>query len=109
MLSRSMVTTIVRSVSSFTYNVWKFLEEACQNDAGVRLAELQHPSLNKMMAKCAGKTPIYVHPSFYRALKVRFPVDVGGLFRDGRVTTGSLKQTVGILTLEDFQPVVDTE
>ena len=38
---------------------------------------------------------------------------MGGISRDSRVTselgTGSLRQAVGILTPEDFQPVVDTE
>ena len=40
-------------------------------------------------------------------------MDVGGIFRDDRVTnelgSGSLRQAVGILTAEDFRPVVDTE
>ena len=40
-------------------------------------------------------------------------MDVGGISRDGRVTnelgSGPLRQAVGILTLEDFRPVVDSE
>ena len=40
-------------------------------------------------------------------------MDVGGISRDGRVTTetgtDSLHQAVGILTPEDFRPVVNTE
>ena len=108
-----MVITFVHSVGSRTHGAWKFLEEVCQLDAGVKLAELQHPSLNKMSGKCAGRIPFYVHPSFYRSLKERFPLDVGGLSRNGRVTTelgiGSPRQTIGILTPEDFQLVVDTE
>ena len=108
-----MVTTFVHSVGSRTHNIWKFLEEASQLRAGVRLAELQHPSLNKMFVNCAGRTPIYVHPSFYKAHKMRFPLDVGGLSRNGRVAaelgTSSLRQTIGIFTPEDFKPIVDTE
>ena len=38
---------------------------------------------------------------------MQFPMDVGGVLRDGGVTTelgtGSLRQAVGILTPEDFQ------
>ena len=75
--------------------------------------ELEHPSLNVLSNKCMGRVPIYVHPCFYRSVKLRYPLDIGGIFRDGRVTTelgtGSLRQTVGILTLEDFQPVVNSE
>ena len=56
--------------------------------------------------------PHFDHSTFYRSLKVRFPLDVG-VSRDGRVNTelgtGSLKQAVGILTPEDFRPIVDTE
>ena len=111
--SAPMVTTIVHSVGNRTQGVWKFLEEASQLEGDVRLAELRHSSLKKLFSKCSGRVPIYVHPSFYRSLKVRFPLDVGGLSRGGRVTTelgtGSLRQAVGILTPEDFQPVVDTE
>ena len=40
-------------------------------------------------------------------------MDVGGISRDGRVTTelgtGSLRQAIGILILEDFRFVVDSE
>ena len=108
-----MVTTFVRAVGSRTQDVWKFLEEASQLDADVRLAELQHSSFKKLFVKCSGRAPICAHPSFCRSLKVRFPLDVGGLSKDGRVTTelgtGSLRQAVGILTSEDFQPVVDTK
>ena len=103
-----MVTTFVRSAGSRTQGVGKFLEKASQIDAGVRPAELKHPSLKKMSSYCTGRVPIYVYPSFYRVLKVRFPMDVGGV--PGIATelgTGSL--TVGILIPEDFRTIVDTE
>ena len=107
-----MVTTF-RSVGSQTQGVCDFPNKASQTDAVVRLAELEHPSLKKMFSFCAGRVPIYVHPSFYSLLKVRYPMDVGGVSRDGRVTaelgTGSLRQAVGILTPEDFRIIVDSE
>ena len=108
-----MVTTVVRSAGDRTRGIWKFLEMVCQTDTGVRLAEVQHSSLNQMLNYCVGRVPIYVHPSLYRSLKVRFPLDVGGLSRDGRVTTelgrDSLRQAIDILNPEDFWAIVDTD
>ena len=70
-------------------------------------------SLKRCLNFCAGRVPILVHPSFYRSLKVRFPLDVGGVSRDGRVTTelgtSSLRRAVGILTPRDFRPIINTE
>ena len=108
-----MVTTFVRSAGDRTRGVWKFLNTACQTDLGMKLAELEHPSLKKCLPFCSGRVPILVHPSFYRSVKVRFLLDVGGITRDDRVTTelgtGSLRQAVGILIPKDFRPVVDSE
>ena len=42
-----MVTTFVCSVGSQTQGMWKFVDKAGQTDAGVRLTELEHPSLKK--------------------------------------------------------------
>ena len=106
--SAAMVTTFFRSAGDRTKGVWKFLSTVCQTDTGMKLAELEHSSLKKCITFCSGR----VHPSLYRSLKLRFPIDVGGITRDNRVTTelgtGSLRQAVGILTPKDFRPVVDT-
>ena len=106
-----MVTTFVCMAGNRTRELWRFLLET--SHANIRLAELEHPSLKKMSSFCSGRNPIYVHPSFYRALKLKYPMDVGGISRDDRITTeldtGSLRQAVGILTPEDFRPVVNTE
>ena len=111
--SAAMVTTFVRSAGDRTKGVWKFLSTVCQTDTGIKLAELEHSSLKKCIPFCSGRVPILVHPSLYRYLKLRFPIDVGGITWDNRVTTelgtGSLRQAVGILTPKDFRPVVDTE
>ena len=105
------MTTFFRLISNRTKELRRFIEEA--NQADKRLAEMEHHSLKKMMSHCAGRVLIYVHPSFYRSLKMKYPLDVGGISRDGRVITelgtGSLRQAVGILTPEDFRPVVDSE
>ena len=75
--SAAMVTTFIRSAGDRTKGVWKFLNTVRQTDTGVKLAELEHSSLKRCLPFCAGRVPILVHPSFYRALKVRFPLDVG--------------------------------
>ena len=108
-----MVTTFVRSAGNRTKGVWKFLCTICQTDTGIKLVELEHSSLKKCIPFCSGRVSILVHPSLYRSLKLRFPIDVGGITRDNRVTnelgTGSMRQAVSILTPKDFRPVVDTE
>ena len=82
-----MVTTFVRSAGDRTRGTWKFLNTVCQTDLGIKLVELEHSSLKKCLPFCSGRVPILVHPSFYRSLKMRFPLDVGGITRDDRVTT----------------------
>ena len=81
------VTTFVRTAGNHTKELWRFVQEA--SCADLRLA------------------------SFYRSLKLRYPMDVGGITRDGRVSTelgtGSLRQAVGILTPKYFRPVVANE
>ena len=108
-----MVTTFVRLAGDRTRGIWKFLNTVCQIDLGIKLAELEHSSLKKWLPFCSRRVPILVDPSFFRSLKMRFPLDVGGITRDDRVTTelgtGSLRQAVGILTPKDFRPIVDSE
>ena len=75
-----MVTTFVRSAGNRTKELWRFIEEA--NPADIRAAELEHESLKVMATKCTGRVPLYVHSSFYRSLKLRYPMDVGGITRN---------------------------
>ncbi len=72
-----MVTTFVWLVGDRTRGVWKFLDTVWQTDTGIKLADLEHYSLKRCLNFCAGRVPILVHPSFYRSLKVLFPLDVG--------------------------------
>ena len=99
-----MVTTFICSADSHTHGIWQLLDSVSKANLDVRLAELEHPSLKKMQTFCSGGVLIYVHPCFYRVIKLRLPLDVGGLSRDGWVIT-----ELGILTPEDFQLIVDTE
>ena len=106
-----MLTTFVRSAGNQTKELWNFIDEASRAD--VMLANTKNAMLKKMLPFCSGRVPILVHPSFYRSLKLRYPMDVGGITRDDRVSTelgtGSLRQAVGIFTPKDFRPIVDTE
>ena len=107
------LTTFVRSAGNRTKELWNFNDEASRAD--VMLADTKNPMLKKkkMLPFSSGRVPILVHPSFYRSLQLRYPVDVGGITRDDRVSTelgtGSLRQAVDILTPKDFRTVVDTE
>ena len=106
-----MLTTFVRTTGGRTKELWQLIEEASRAD--VMLADTTNIMLKKMLPYCAGRVPILVHPSFYRSLKLRYPMDVGGITRHDRVSTelgtDSLRQAVGILTPKDFRPVVDSE
>ena len=72
--SAPMVTTFVRSSGDRTKGIWKFLDTVCQTDTGIRLVELEHDSLKTISNFCVGRVPIYVRPSFYRALKGVVPM-----------------------------------
>ena len=107
----AMVTTFVGLAGNCTRGMWKFLEKASR--VNIRLTELEHPSLCKIMSYCLDRILIYVPPCFYKSLKLWFPLEVRGLSRDGRVTTelstGSLRHAVGILITENFRSIVDNE
>ena len=95
-----MLTKFVRSAGNRTKELWHFIDKASRTD--VMLADVKNTMLKKMLPFCSGRVPILVHPSFYRSLKLRYPMDVGGISRDDEVSTelgtGSLRQAVGILT-----------
>ena len=74
-----MVTIFVCSAGNHTKNVWEFLDKASWAD--IRLVELEHLSLKKIMSFCAEQIPVYVHPSFYRGIKLKYPLDIRGVSR----------------------------
>ena len=92
-----MLTTFVRSAGNRTKVLWHFIDEASRAD--VMLADTKNVILKKMLPFFSGRVPILVHPSIYRSLKLRYPMDVGGITRDDRVSTelgtGSLRQAKG--------------
>ena len=54
------------------------------------------------------RVPVVLHLSVYRAVKLTFPRDIGDLAHDRAITnemaTGSMSQTVGVLTPAMFSP-----
>lgn len=66
-------------------------------------------NLKKLARLCAERVPVLLHRSLYRALKLTFPAGVGGIVLDGRITpemgTGSLRQSVWVLSSTYFRPV----
>ena len=71
-----MLTTFVRSAGNRTKELWHFIDEASRAD--VMLADTKNVMIKKMLPFCSGRVPILVHQSFYRSLKLRYPMDVGG-------------------------------
>ena len=55
-----------------------------------------------------GRVPVVFHPSLYRAVKLTYPRDIGGLAHDGVITnemaTGSMTLTIGVRTPAIFSP-----
>ena len=62
----------------------------------------------KLCDELIGRSPLFVHLSLYRALKLTFPRDVGGLAHDDaiptEIATESMSQIVGVLTPAMFRP-----
>jgi len=108
-----MVTTFIRDAGGRATGVWSMVRAAELAFPDMRMADREHPSLEKLRRYCKGRVPLYVHPSLYRALKILYPLHVGGITRSNRVSqelgTGSLGHSVGELTSTDFRSVVDTE
>lgn len=65
--------------------------------------------LKKLEKFCAGRALVLLHPSLYRAQKLTFPTDIGGIVLDARIMsnigTGSLGQSVRFLSPANFHPV----
>ena len=47
--------------------------------------EFQVPT-GEVMNYVSKRVPLYVHPSLYRALKITFQQDIGGLAQDNTIT-----------------------
>ena len=103
------VLTVIR-LGTGTRQPWAMVEEALKSFKNIMppLAIIENDLLNKLKQFCSGRAPVLVHPSLYRALKLTFPWDVGGLSADGSVKNemgqGSMGEAVGILSPSMFKP-----
>lgn len=90
---------------------WGHLFEAKEAHPKIRVFELDNANLKILRHFCSGRVPVLLHPSLYQAVKLNYPMDVGCIVLDGRMTTelgtGSLRQSVGALATADFQPVCE--
>lgn len=54
--------------------------------------------LKNLSRYCAGRVPVLLQRSLYRAIKLTFATDVGGIITEGRITsdvgTGSLDKNL---------------
>lgn len=102
------VITLIRNTGG-NLKVWDYLAIAKKAFPNIRMAQMRAPDFKKISQSCAGRDPVRLHPSLYKALKLIFPTDVCSIVKDGRVTTdigtGSLGQSFGVLTPLDFRPV----
>ena len=99
------IMTVVRSGENL--QVWDMLKEAnTAFNMSIPLAVWHHPDLKKQKVNCSGRVPVFMHPSLYRASKLTFPRDVGGVCQDGSIDNemgvDPMGPAIGILTPSMF-------
>ena len=105
-----MVMTLVRFTKGKINPVLKILETAQGAFPDITMVGWGDPSQDSTDNRVQGRVSVYVHPSLYRAIKLTWPLEVGGIVKGNRLTRelshGSLGQAVGSLTAADFRPVL---
>ena len=100
---KAWVTSVIRKGRG-SEGVIKMLGEANEALGPISIIKDDSDSCKGLI----GRVPVVLHPSLYRAVKLTFPRDIGGLAHDGAITnemaTGSMSQTVGVLTPVMFSP-----
>lgn len=61
--------------------------EAKESFLAIRMVEVGTPQLKNLQKFCAERGPVILHPELYRVLKLTYPMDVGSIVLDGRMTT----------------------
>ena len=92
-----------------TQQVWDMLREANETFSSTPpLASWTHPNITVFTSLCHGRVPVLMHPSLYRATKLTFPRHIGGLSKDGTISTimghESLGPAIGVLKHSMFYP-----
>lgn len=82
--------------------IWEMIEED-NNVLGIfpPFPFFNDVNVQNLKRFCSGRLPFFVHSSLYRALKLTFLWDIGGLFHDSTIKREmgivSMKQDVGVL------------
>ena len=101
-----MLTTFVRRGKDAACRaVWSVIGSANYAFPKTTLVSSDREELKVINGACVGREAIFMHPSFYRYMKLTFPRMIGGILR-GRMNNdlgqGNLGHTFGKLNLEDF-------
>lgn len=67
--------------------VWYHLVKYKDLFPDIRVFELGSPDIKKISKLCSGRVSLLLHPSLYKAVKVTYPMDLGSIVLDGRITT----------------------
>ena len=85
-----------RSTRGHSAQVWDLIEEAISAFPDLKMADCTDISLRELQELCVGRVPVLVHPTLYRAMKLKFPRDVGSLaLRPGEITSGMCSGDLG--------------
>lgn len=63
------------------------MTEAKDSFPKLMIAQIESLELKKLAQLCAGRVPVLLHPSLYRALKLTFPMDIGDTVLDRQITS----------------------
>ena len=99
------ILTVIKTGENL--QVWDMLKEASTSFYMATPLAVRHlTDLKKSKQNCLGRVPMLLHPSLYRALKLTFPRDVGGVSQDGSISTemgvDPMGPAVGVLTPHMF-------
>ena len=101
-----MLVSFVRTRDAICRPIWDIIGSANYAIPGTKLVEYSRDEFKEINREVSGRTAIYMHPSFYRFLKLAYPSMVGGIMRNGLLTndlaSGNLGHTFSKLTREDF-------
>ena len=84
-----------RRTRDFLPQVWDLMEEAIAAFPDQKMADWSDISLREIEKNCVGRVPVLVHPTLYRAMKCKFPGDVGSLAHPGQITSGMCDGDLG--------------
>lgn len=51
------------------------------------MAQVELPRLTRLSKHYSGRAHFFLHPTLYRDVNITFPTDVGGIVKDGRITS----------------------